>query len=200
MPKPLQCSQCQQTIPPQQAAGKCPHCGAAVAGKRPQSSVSILQIFVRIGIAMFALAGSVGAGGLGVYWGLEIAKFKADLQKPETQLGMELARALDPMGFAKMQEQLATRAKVYPLLLLAMVFGLGGAMLASLNLGRIAGLPIKTLGGLLMIGGALIPAYVSPATLVFTFLLIPGGFLCFFRPTAKARPSADERQPSSRAA
>ena len=161
MPTPMKCPKCQEPL--DHVGPTCAHCGAAVGSQRPRRSVSIWQIFVRIGIVMFALGGSVLAGGLGVYWCAEHVKFKADLQDPEKKAMLELASLLDPMGFDKMQQRLSMRAKVYPLLLLAMVFGLGGALLACLNLGRVAGLPVKTAGGLLMIGGALRPPRSRPS-------------------------------------
>jgi hypothetical protein len=61
----------------------------------------------------------------------------------------------------------------------SMVAGIVGGILAMMGKGKIA--------ALLMLAGAIVPAIWAPKSLVFTFLLVIGGIVCFFvKPRAGA--------------
>ena len=54
----------------------------------------------------------------------------------------------------------------------SMVAGIVGGILAMMGKGKIA--------ALLMLAGVIVPAIWAPKSLVFTFLLLIGGIVCFF--------------------
>jgi hypothetical protein len=61
----------------------------------------------------------------------------------------------------------------------SMAAGIVGGILAMMGKGKIA--------ALLMLAGAIVPAIWAPKSLIFTFLLIIGGIVCFF---VKSRQAA----------
>lgn len=114
---------------------------------------------------ILGILGGLAAGFLGMKWMGDANSLKASIEAAR-KLGANMAE-LDKMATASY------------MLIGAMVAGIVGGILAMMGKGKIA--------ALLMLAGAIVPAIWAPKSLIFTFLLVIGGIVCFFvKPRAAA--------------
>lgn len=114
---------------------------------------------------ILGILGGLAAGFLGMKWMGDADSLKASIEAAR-KMGANMAE-LDKVATAS------------HMLIGAMVAGIVGGILAMMGKGKIA--------ALLMLAGAIVPAIWVPKSLIFTFLLIIGGIVCFF---IKPRPTA----------
>jgi hypothetical protein len=114
---------------------------------------------------ILGILGGLAAGFLGMKWMGDAESLKTSIEAAR-KLGANMADL----------DKVATASHV---LIGSMVAGIVGGILAMMGKGKIA--------ALLMLAGAIVPAIWVPKSLVFTFLLVLGGIVCFF---IKPRPTA----------